>query len=42
MLDQTDPDVQSGKIKPEDMDGLAAIKETKTTHRAVATLSLRF
>lgn len=42
VLDQTNPDVQSGKIKPEDMDGLAAIKETKTSHRAVATLTLRF
>ena len=42
VLDQTNPDVQSGKIKPEDMDGLAAVKETKTSHRAVATISLRF
>lgn len=42
VLDQTNPDVQSGKIKPEDLDGLAAIKETKTSHRAVATLSFRF
>lgn len=41
-LEASNADIQAGKVRPDALDGLKAISETNTRHKAVATLSFRF
>ena len=41
-LNASDADIRAGKVKPDELVGMQAIKETNQRHKAVATLSIRF
>lgn len=41
-LNASDADIRAGKVHPDGLVGMQAIKETNQRHKAVATLSIRF